>query len=59
MCGDAHHPRRHWRQAHDVDGWADDNGPTDVDKLTRACPPDTRLVEEGGWTTRKLTDAGR
>lgn len=45
----------YWCQAHHVDGWAQD-GPTDVDKLTLACGPDNRMVEEGGWATRKRSD---
>ena len=43
-------------QAHHVDGWAADDGPTDIDKLTLACGPDNRLVENGGWKTRKRKD---
>ena len=46
----------YWCQAHHVDGWAADDGPTDTDKLTLACGPDNRLVEEGGWRTRKRKD---
>ena len=30
--------------------------PTDIDKLSLACPPDNRLIEETGWTTRKRKD---
>ena len=37
-------------------GWVKDDGPTDITKLTLACGPDNRLVEEGGWTTRKRKD---
>jgi hypothetical protein len=43
-------------QAHHDDGWVAGNGPTDIDKLSLACGPDNRLVEEGGWTTRKRHD---
>ena len=46
----------YWCQAHHVEGWANDDGPTDITKLTLACGPDNRLVEEGGWTTRKRKD---
>jgi hypothetical protein len=46
----------YWSQAHHVDGWAKDDGPTDITKLTLACGPDNRLVEQGGWTTRKRED---
>jgi hypothetical protein len=34
-------------QAHHVDGWAADDGPTDIDKLTLACGPDNRLRKRG------------
>ena len=43
----------YWCQVHHVEGWVKDDGPTDIPKLTLACGPDNRLVEEGGWTTRK------
>ena len=46
----------YWCQAHHVDGWAADHGPTNIDKLTLACGPDNRLVEQGGWRTRKRKD---
>jgi hypothetical protein len=46
----------YWCQVHHVEGWDTDNGPTDIPKLTLACGPDNRLVEEGGWTTRKRKD---
>ncbi len=46
----------YWCQVHHVDGWVKDDGPTDITKLTLACGPDNRLVEEGGWTTRKRKD---
>jgi hypothetical protein len=36
------------------DGWAAADSPTDIDKLSLACGPDNRLIEETGWTTRKL-----
>ena len=46
----------YWSQVHHVDGWAKDDGETDITTLTLACGPDNRLVEEGGWTTRKRKD---
>jgi len=46
----------YWCQAHHVEGWANDDGPTDITTLTLACGPDNRLVEEGRWTTRKRED---
>ncbi|MGZ5363122.1 MAG: HNH endonuclease signature motif containing protein [Mycobacterium sp.] len=46
----------YWCQAHHVDGWVADNGRTDITKITLACGPDNRLVEVGGWTTRKRKD---
>ncbi len=46
----------YWCQAHHVDGWAADHGPTNIDKLTLACGPDNRLVEQRGWRTRKRKD---
>ena len=46
----------YWCDAHHVDGWAAANSPTDVDTLTLACPPDNRLIEETGWTTRTRAD---
>jgi hypothetical protein len=35
--------------------WAK-GGLTNIDDLTLACPPDNRLVKEGGWRTRKRRD---
>jgi hypothetical protein len=46
----------YWCQTHHVDGCDADDGPTDIDKLTLACGPDNRMVEERGWITRKRTD---
>ncbi|MDQ2637533.1 MAG: HNH endonuclease, partial [Actinomycetota bacterium] len=46
----------YWVQVHHVEGWAAGNGPTDIDKLTFACGPHNRLIEQGGWTTRKRAD---
>jgi len=44
----------YWCEAHHVDGWTADNGPTD--KLTLACPTDNKLIEKTGWRTRKRRD---
>jgi hypothetical protein len=49
-------PRRVIGQVHHVDGWAAAKGETNIKKLTLACGPDNRLIEEGGWTTRKRKD---
>jgi hypothetical protein len=46
----------YWSQVHHVEGWANEDGPTDITTLTLACGPDNRLVEQGGWTTRKRKD---
>jgi hypothetical protein len=46
----------YWSQVHHVDGWVADDGETNIDELTLACGPDNRLVEQGGWTTRKRKD---
>ena len=40
---------------HAVADWADD-GQTNIDDLTLACPQDNRMVKPGGWTTRKRKD---
>jgi hypothetical protein len=32
------------------------NGQTDVNAMALACPPDNRLVEDGGWTTQRRED---
>jgi hypothetical protein len=40
---------------HAVSDWADD-GQTNVDDLTLACPTNNRDVKPGGWTTRKRKD---
>jgi hypothetical protein len=45
----------YWSQVHHVEGWAN-GGRTDITSETLACGPDNRLVEEGGWTTRKRRD---
>ena len=46
----------YWCQVHHVDDWVADNGETNINDLTLACGPDNRLVEDGGWTTRKRKD---
>jgi hypothetical protein len=46
----------YWCQVHHVDDWVADNGETNINDLTLACGPDNRLVEDGGWTTRKRND---
>jgi len=46
----------YWCQVHHLDGWAADHGQTNITDLTLACGPDNRLVEQGGWTTRKRHD---
>jgi hypothetical protein len=33
-----------------------DGGQTNITELTLACPPDHRLLQEGGWKTRKRKD---
>ena len=42
-------------ETHHVDEWAD-GGRTDVDRLTFACAVHHRLINAGGWTTRKRPD---
>ena len=46
----------YWCQVHHVDDWVADNGQTNINDLTLACGPDNRLVEDGGWSTRKRND---
>src|SRR4029078_8301312 len=46
----------YWCEAHSVAGWTAANSPTDIDKLTLACPPNNRLIEKTGWRTRKRKD---
>jgi Domain of unknown function (DUF222) len=46
----------YWSQVHHVEGWVAAKGKTNINKLTLACGPDNRLIEEGGWTTRKRKD---
>ena len=36
---------------HAARDWAD-GGQTNIDELGLACPPDNRMVEPGGWSTR-------
>ena len=45
----------YWCQVHHATDWAT-GGKTDIDDLTLACGPDNRLVEDGGWKTRKRND---
>jgi hypothetical protein len=40
---------------HHVDDWAT-GGPTNIDRLTFACPAHHRLLTPGGWKTRKRRD---
>ena len=47
--------RGYWCEVHHVEDWATTHC-TDVNKLTLACGSDHRLVEPGGWTTRKRKD---
>lgn len=35
-----------------VAGWKN-NGQTNIDDLTLACPPDNQMIEKTDWTTRK------
>jgi Domain of unknown function (DUF222) len=46
----------YWCQVHHVDGWVAADGQTNITNSTLACGPDNRLVEDGGWTTRKRKD---
>ena len=46
----------YWCEAHHDDGWAAADSPTDINKLSLACPPDNKLIEKTGWTTRKRKD---
>ncbi len=41
-------------EVHHIDEWAA-GGLTNIDKLTQACPPDHKLLDEG-WTVRKRAD---
>jgi hypothetical protein len=43
-------------EVHHIEEWATTHC-TDINTLTLACGSDHALVEPGGWTTRKLTDA--
>ncbi len=42
-------------EVHHVEEWTD-GGPTDIDALTFACGPHHRMIQPGGWTTRKRSD---
>ncbi len=46
----------YWCEAHHDDGWAANDSPTDINKLSLACPADNKLIEKTGWTTRKRKD---
>jgi hypothetical protein len=46
----------YWCEAHHVQGWTAQHGPTDIDILTLACPPHNRLIEKTRWRTRKRKD---
>ncbi|WP_328360585.1 HNH endonuclease [Mycobacterium sp. NBC_00419] len=41
-------------EVHHIDEWAK-GGLTNIDKLTQACPPDHKLLDEG-WSVRKRAD---
>jgi len=41
-------------EVHHLDQWAD-GGQTNIDKLTQACPPDHKLLDEG-WGVRARAD---
>ncbi|WP_102143426.1 HNH endonuclease signature motif containing protein [Mycobacterium hubeiense] len=44
-----------WCQVDHTQPW-NTNGPTDITNEKLACPPDNRLLHDGGWTTRKRKD---
>ncbi len=46
----------YWCEAHHDDGWAAGHAPTDITKMSLACPADNKLIEKTGWTTRKRKD---
>ena len=46
----------YWSQVHHVNGWATDNGQTDITDLTLACGPCNRMIEQTGWSTTKRKD---
>jgi len=46
----------YWCEAHHDAGWAAGDSPTDITKLSLACPADNKLIETTGWTTRKRKD---
>lgn len=46
----------YWTQVHHAAADWSDGGETNVDELTLACGPHNRLVETGGWTTRRRQD---
>ena len=43
----------YWCQVHHLDGWANDDGQTDITDLTLSCPADNRMVEQAGWKTTR------
>jgi Domain of unknown function (DUF222) len=46
----------YWCQVHHAESDWKDGGSTDITDVTLACGPDNRLVEHGGWRTRKRKD---
>ena len=46
----------YWCEAHHDDGWVAGHAPTDVTKMSLACPTDNKFIEKTGWTTRKRKD---
>lgn len=42
-----------WCDAHHLEHWARDEGPTDLDNLALLCRRHHVLVHEGGWTLDK------
>jgi hypothetical protein len=47
----------YWTHVHHASADWDEGGHTNITDLTLACRPDNLLVENSGWTTRKLQDA--
>jgi hypothetical protein len=46
----------YWCEAHHDDGWAAGDSPTDINRLSLACPADNKLIETTGWTTPRRKD---
>jgi hypothetical protein len=46
----------YWCEAHHDDGWAAGQAPTDITKMSLACPVDNKRIEKTGWRTRKRKD---